>query len=96
MNELLQTLAVAVIVVLAAGHTVLRLLPERRQRAQALLSAWLLRPGHARALRRLGLWLLPKAAAAGCGSGGGCASCRQCGSGSSERLPSAEGAPRSR
>ncbi|WP_029922123.1 DUF6587 family protein [Nevskia soli] len=76
MNDALQYLIVALIVIPSAFYAVGVFSPQTRRRVQRSAALWLLKAQHPAKLRQFGLRILPVEQAKGCGAG--CSDCNNC------------------
>ena len=70
-----QYLVIGLAVLLSLAVVVRKRAPGLERRMRAALALWLLRPGRAAGLQRLGRWIAPPPA----GSAGSCGGCNDCG-----------------
>ena len=76
MNDALQYLIVALIVIPSAFYAVGVFSPQTKRRVQRGAALWLLKAQHPAKLRHFGLRILPVEQAKGCGAG--CSDCNNC------------------
>ena len=70
-----QYLVIGLAVLLSLAVVVRKRAPGLERRMRAALALWLLRPGRAAGLQRLGRWIAPPPA----GNAGSCGGCNDCG-----------------